>query len=331
MISNQDSQLQVDLAEIYSCLAEVLLPIDQAGLPVWFTLPGREWPIYYASIRIAQAQDNQELDQSARAIAKVPVSSLANRSKEYETLFIGDGRPPIWLYESHYVDGRIFGPTFCSIRNIYNEAGLEIDGVELADHAGLELSFLAYLVEREIQDFEFRRIWKQARHLFLHNHCKRWLPEVGYQISRSAYPGWNALGMLLTVLFSSSIEPPIGNDLIPILETPDLCTLCGLCTQMCPTKALRIQEDIKKTYLQLEITLCKPCSKCIMICPESLLSLRTNQSIKTKLILCESSRALCPECGRPTFSQAELDYVGRLLENPDWLGYCINCRPQHIK
>jgi TorA maturation chaperone TorD len=330
MDAYQGSPYQSDLAEVYSCLADVLLPTDQVGLPDWIALPGREWPIYEVCIRIAKAQNNPQLDLSARALSGVPDSSLERRFNEYETLFIGNGRPPIWLYESHYIDGRIFGPTSCSVRNIYKDAGLEFDSVELADHAGLELAFLAYLVEMEKNDIKFSNKWKQARELFSKNHVGVWLPLVGKQLSRSSDPAWRSIGIIIAALFTPDLQSNQKQNLVPIIAEPDMCTLCGLCTQMCPTKALTIQEDNNSTTLELEIALCKPCSKCIMICPKNVLLLETNQSNKTRLILRESPRAVCSECGSPTFSQAELDYTGGLLGNPDWLSYCLSCRTEKL-
>ena len=331
MITYQDTQIVEDLVDVYACLSEVLMPSVQTGLPEWLALPGREWPFYEACIRLANALGNPKLEQSVIALSKVPRSSLDSRLGEYEKLFVGDGSPPIWLYESHYTEGRIFGPTSFSIQSIYKEAGLEIVGAELADHAGLELAFLAYLVDKEKKDLEFRSEWKEARELFTKNHAGRWLPEVGKQMSRSVYPGWSAIGSLIIAIFSSDVKQRDWQNIIPNIEEPELCTLCGFCVQVCPTGALRIHEDGKTTFLQLETSLCTSCANCRNICPENVLSLRTSLPNQTQVLLRESPLATCSDCGETTFSQAELNYTHRLLGNPEWLAYCIKCRSRRME
>jgi TorA maturation chaperone TorD len=169
MNTYQDPQINDDLIEVYTGLSEVLMPSIQAGLPEWVASSGTQWPFYEACIRLADGLNNPNLDQCASTLSEVPVSSLDRRSNEYEALFIGNGNPPIWLNESYYVNGRIVGPILFSTLDMYHEAGLKIEGAELADHAGLELAFLAYLVDREKNDPEFYREWKQARQLFIKN------------------------------------------------------------------------------------------------------------------------------------------------------------------
>ncbi len=330
MITYQETRINDDLIEVYTSLSEVFMPSVQAGLPEWIALPGREWPFYGACIRLANATQNSKLEQSAIALSEVPISSLDSRLSEYENLFVGEGSPPIWLYESHHVGGRIFGPISFSIHNIYKEAGLEIVGTELADHAGLELAFLAFLVDKENTEIEFRNEWKQARDLFTKNHAGRWLPEVGKQMSRSVYPGWSAIGLLIISIFSSDVIQKDRLNIVPIIEEPDLCTLCGFCVQVCPTQALRIRENGKTAFLQLNPSLCTSCENCRNICPENVLSLRTNLSTQAQVLLRESPLSKCSICGETTFSQAELDYTKRVIGNPDWLEYCTKCRSERI-
>ena len=326
MITYQETRINDDLIEVYGCLSEVFMPSVQAGLPEWIALPGMEWPFYEACIRLAKTTKNPKLEQCAIALSEVPISSLDRRSGEYDALFVGGGSPLIWLYESYYANERMFGPTTLSIHNIYKEVGLEIVGAELADHAGLELAFLAYLLDQEKKDLEFRSEWKQARDLFTDNHAGRWLPEVGKQMSRSVYPGWSAIGSLIMAIFSSGFIERDWQNNVPNIVEPDLCTLCGFCVQVCPTNALRIHEDEETTFLELETSFCTSCANCRNICPENVLSLSTNLSNQDQILLRESPLATCSNCGETTFSQAELDYTHRMIGNPDWLAYCINCR-----
>ena len=306
------------------------MPSVQAGLPEWLALPGKDWPLYESCVRLAKILEDPKLEQCAIAFSEVPVSSLDIRTGEYEELFIGNGSPPIWLHESQFEDGRIFGPTSFSIHSIYKQAGLEIIGAELPDHAGMELAFLAYLADKEQEDIEFRSEWKQAKDLFTENHLGQWLPEVGKQISRSSYPGWSTIGSLIGAIFSSGVIQQDLNNPVPSIEEPDLCTLCGFCVQVCPTQALRIYEDDSTNSLRLEPNLCTSCANCIDICPENVLSLCASLVSQDNISLRESPLARCPACGDTTFSQAELDYTNKILGKPDWLSFCIKCRSRQI-
>jgi ferredoxin len=330
MNTYQDPQINDDLVEVYTGLSEVLMPSIQAGLPEWVAFSGTQWPFYEACIRLADGLNNPNLDQCALALSEVPVSSLDRRSNEYEALFIGNENPPIWLNESYYVNGRIVGPILFSTLDMYQEAGLKIEGAELADHAGLELAFPAYLVDREKNDPEFFREWKQARQLFIKNHPGRWLPEVGRLMSRSIYPGWSAIGLLIIALFGSAVNQTNDKNVLPNIAEPDMCTLCGFCVQVCPTGALRIHEDEKSSSLYLETSLCNSCTNCGKICPEKVLSLSASPPDQSQVLLRESPLASCSNCGEKTFSQAELDYTQNILGNPDWLAFCLDCRSRSI-
>lgn len=330
MNTYQEPQNIEDLIEVYSYLSEILLPSVHVGLPGWVALSGSDWPLYDVVIRLANEWKTPKLDQCIRVLSEIHESSLDKRITEYESLFIGNENPPIWLNESYYLDGRIFGPIRFSILEIYKEAGLDIVGAEFADHAGMELAFLAYLAEKEKNDLELYREWKQARKLFSKNHCERWLPEVGRLMSHSVYPGWSAIGLLIIALFSSNVDHKDGQSTIPIIEEPDSCTLCGFCVQVCPTFALRIDEDEKNTRLELETNLCTSCGKCLNICPEEVMTMSPVLNGQSRILLRESPLASCTNCGDTTFSQAEIAYTQSILGNPDWLAYCVNCRSQQI-
>jgi len=327
----QKAQVSGDLFDVFSCLSEVFIQSVRSGLPEWIALPGKEWPLFEACARLASELEIPKLNQCTSALSEVPISTLDSRSDEYDKLFVGEGSPPIWLYESHYVGGRVFGPTSNSILNIYREAGLEIIGSELADHAGLELAFLAFLVGKEITDLEFCNEWKLARDMFARNHAGRWLPEVGKQISRSIDPAWSSIGLLISAIFSPAVDHTARINVVPGIVETELCTLCGFCVQACPTNALRILEDEKRTSLLLETSICNSCKKCRNICPEEVISFSAALPNQTQVLLRESPRARCSICGETTYSQAELEYTQRILGNPDWLAYCLNCRSQHIR
>jgi ferredoxin len=217
---------------------------------------------------------------------------------------------------------------------LYRQAGLEINGPELPDHAAIELEFLAFLAEQEIVDSEHEREWWKIRQLFIRRHAGRWLPDLGRKLSRSTDPAWAAVGQLLKAILS----PPRRREQIqaqpglPRIASAEACSLCGFCAQVCPTRALYIDEDSQTTRLLLATGFCVRCRKCERVCEAQTLKLDSNLEHRPAMILLrQSPRAICPGCGTVTFSQAELAAVAtRLGQHPAWLDYCLECRAMAI-
>jgi len=44
----------------------------------------------------------------------------------------------------------------------------------------------------------------------------------------------------------------------------DLCLGCGLCAQICPTRAISLSWD----YAQIDLSLCNQCLLCLDVCPQ---------------------------------------------------------------
>ncbi len=124
---------------------------------------------------------------------------------------------------------------------------------------------------------------------------------------------------------------------LPTLPRAEDCTLCGFCVQVCPVRALAIRESESETLLILDAPACIGCSKCERICDTKALTLHTSYSMQPcpersrrdetrNIALRQSPRAACPACGKPTVSQAELDFVASKLGSPEWLPLCLDCR-----
>lgn len=317
------------LSPIYAGLAQALAPPSYDPPPAWFCAPGRDWPIFEPAVQIAARQANPHWRQAIEALAAVKTSSRAARRAEYKALFIGQGRPPIWLYEARHVNGRIPGPATFTVQNIYKQAGLESEGAELPDHAALELSFLAFLSRQEIESADTERL--AVRRLFIKNHAGLWLPDVGRALMHSAYPAWQALGQLLVASLSPNTRPPRSSEASevahPVILEPSDCTLCGFCVQSCPTRALSIHEDDSATALWLAAKRCISCEQCARVCLSKALAMEGASNTSTPVLLRQSERAICPACKTHTVSQAELEaIVTQLGEHPRWLDYCLDCR-----
>jgi TorA maturation chaperone TorD len=125
-------------ADLYHLLAEAL-----AEPPEWLARAGREWPLYDLVVSLAPESDAAQ--GAVEALAEVRAEALAARRQRYTALFVGPGRPRVWLYESAFLNGRILGPETFAVERAYRAAGVEPIGAELPDHASLELAFLAQL------------------------------------------------------------------------------------------------------------------------------------------------------------------------------------------
>jgi len=323
------------LANIYSSLAHSLALSNSTNFPAWLVKPGREWPLYGMALELADGLNSSAWNKTAAELEKVAAASLEARHTEYQSLFVGPGCPPIWLYESQHLNGRLPGPATFQVKKLYTKAGLESSSAELPDHAALELDFLAYLTEQASHADSSAQDWLAARTLFIKNHAGRWLPTVGQQMIRSPYPTWAAIGQLLiTSLIKETPKPPhkiqSGGEVFPEIARAEDCTLCGFCVQVCPVQALIIHEDEQTTALWLIPKNCTHCRKCEKVCDSNALTFSANE-ITSETLLRQSERAICPVCKTRTVSQAELKTVATLLgEHPAWLDYCLDCRSQYM-
>ncbi|MCP4426391.1 MAG: 4Fe-4S dicluster domain-containing protein [Chloroflexi bacterium] len=335
------------LADLYAGLANVLAEAGRGAVPSWLKRPGREWPLFAPAQELAARLDHPALSQAVAAMAEVTGGS---RLAECKRLFVGNGRPPIMLYESWHVDGRFPSPTTFAVQAVYRHSGLNLAGElisELPDHAAVELEYLSFLTEREEEDAGQAQEWRSARRRFLKEHANRWLPQVAQRLAQSNDEGWAAVGLLLTAVLTLS-DRPRRNDTNMMLGLPTMtavstgsvqavsdCTLCGFCAQVCPTRALRMSEDERTTRLYLLPEACIHCGKCAQVCDERVMVMggemveetACTELTEVAVLLRESPRLACPRCGQPTVSQAEINaIVRRLGEHPAWLDVCIQCR-----
>jgi TorA maturation chaperone TorD/NAD-dependent dihydropyrimidine dehydrogenase PreA subunit len=321
------------LSALYSGLARALAV--ETAWPEWLCKPGKEWPLWSPAVCLAAQDQWPGMGDVVHALAEVPAASPEKRQAAFEALLFGNGGPPICLYESHYLNGRLLGPEMRAVESLYRQVGLELQGAELPDHAAVELEFLAFLSEHEANDAEHSRDWRLARQRFTKEHAGRWLPSVGRYLSQSADPAWAVIGGMLVVLSSPPRRKGGSTNAcgLPAVARADDCSLCGFCVQVCPTQALWIAEDQETSQLQLAPASCVRCRKCERICDSQALKLNDLNDrgrSAAPIVLRQSPRAVCPGCGSATVSQAELvAIVDRLGHHPAWLDYCLDCRVLH--
>lgn len=308
-------------AELYTALAEALSePLD------WLAGAGRDWPLFAAAVAAAGA-GSVSARRAVAALADVPSEPLETRRRRYRALFDGPG---LQLYESLHVEGRLLGRATWAVSQVYRAAGLAAQGAELPDHASVELAFLGWLAEQEADHPDQAAEWRGLARRFIERHAGRWLPGLGFALAASGDPVYAPVGELLAgwLLEAQTTRPLRRQTRLPAIARPEACTLCGFCVQVCPTRALDVRETDAETRLVLTPTACVGCGKCERVCDFSALHLKAGPSNgRGACVLRAAPRAVCPGCGRPTVSRAELAAVAeRIGEWPHWLDYCLECR-----
>jgi formate hydrogenlyase subunit 6/NADH:ubiquinone oxidoreductase subunit I len=103
-------------------------------------------------------------------------------------------------------------------------------------------------------------------------------------------------------------EPAIGkveSEDLPFLqiEMAGKCDGCGLCTILCPSRALRQYDSSGKRAIEFSSAYCLACNLCVEICPRGALKSSTCFSTDDlvtgkKRVLMEQEHSACARCGR---------------------------------
>lgn len=290
--------------------------------------------------------------QAAQALAALAPASETELRKQYARVMAPPGQRPPALYESLHRDGRLMGETALEVEQQYRRLGVAPVQGELPDHASVELAFLGSLTmaEAEIGDSRDAKLLARLRHerrAFLRKHAGVWLPELGAALAVAGEPFYRVVGGWLRAFLHEEMASRRQRvqrlRALPALTDHAACTLCGLCTGRCTTGALQISEDTGETRLVLLEARCTGCSLCTAICPQAVLTMAVDYSSSKDVqpassadqetgaqILRRSARLACPQCGRPTVSQAELDGVFARLqlgaEMEQRLRLCVMCK-----
>jgi ferredoxin len=325
-------------AMVYQALAEVL-----AG-----PTPGIQDLLLEAVMAGAQSLDSVACQQAALTLADLPTTGLEALQKSYRRLIANPGHRPLALYESLHYGGGLMGQVSREVERYYRALGLApLDG-ELPDHASVELAFMGHLARAEAEardagDGRLRARLRGEQRNFLSTHPAAWLPEVGVALATAGDPFYAAVGRLLGGFLAEELAGRQRNGQtgvrFPALTDPAACTLCGLCVGSCPLGALQVIESTSETALTLNRSHCVGCNRCWRTCPEGALRLSFGAGKASRSgaangtghqVLRQSPRTACPNCGRPTVSQAELDAVlARLQPDPAMqqrLYLCVECK-----
>ena len=99
---------------------------------------------------------------------------------------------------------------------------------------------------------------------------------------------------------AADLEQTIPASLMPAIKIADGCELDGLCAAICPTGALRREEDSDRISLQFDSTDCIACGLCQRVCTHNALSVWPDgdgtlpEDIET---LTERRAVTCESCG----------------------------------
>jgi TorA maturation chaperone TorD len=109
---------------------------------------------------------------------------------EYTRLLLGPGVPPIHLYESYYLTGKVLGRPLAEVRRYLEEVGLrkEPGYSEPEDFLAFELDVMRRLLGRQTaaaDEAEAGR-WLSAQATFLKSHLLVWAPTAARDLAAAA-------------------------------------------------------------------------------------------------------------------------------------------------
>ena len=196
------------------------------------------------------------------------------------------------------------------------------DGL-LADHIAAELAFMAHLSAREDEAERTNnrgaaKRYREQQASFLQQHLLSWAPAFCRQVQQATqHPFYTGLARLLAdwlVLEADHLGLRSAAEATPAYPThvvARLCTLCGVCADVCQPQALHLTWADDEARLVLEPDGCTGCRLCAEVCPFKALKLGDEPVIG---VLARSPLLRCPDCGRPSLPEAFWQRMTRRLE-----------------
>ena len=156
-----------------------------------------------ASIVAARADDGTWLGVAWNALRDAARKATAEAARDdYERLFIGVGRPNVFLYGSYYLSGFLMEKPLVNLRADLHVLGLERSGgvVESEDHIAALCEVMRYLIAHDEPGAP--PVPDEEQHRFFAAHIKPWSERLCDAIE-AAEPGhfYRALGALARRFF----------------------------------------------------------------------------------------------------------------------------------
>lgn len=120
---------------------------------------------------------------------------LTQLKEDYDALFVGPDHLPAPPWESVYLTAErlTFGPPTLAVRKFFRRFGLEygLKNTEPDDHFGLEMEFMAELIQRQNRALDLDRQEEaqelaQAQLTFLQDHLLKWADQFTADVIRHA-------------------------------------------------------------------------------------------------------------------------------------------------
>jgi TorA maturation chaperone TorD/NAD-dependent dihydropyrimidine dehydrogenase PreA subunit len=342
-------------SQLYAALAQGF----RRPTPAWFAAdadgPSLAQALREAMAEIAASPLNKPLDAVVGFLEhRITEEALRTLEIEYSRLFVGPARLEAPPYESVYRDpqGLVMGTAAQDVLWCYAAEGLTLSPGyhDLPDHVAVELEFMAHLAGREAQawkreDVEGALTYLGKEDAFLRDHLKGWVSAFCERIrGGTEHPFYAALATLtgaFVALDAQQISTALQRESASAEETGagweitldvERCSLCGVCVQVCPPRALALAESEEAVALTFDAIGCDGCGICQRRCPESAITAVTlvGEEANPEETLFQSPRALCTACGRPFSSQAALRRirarVGEESVAAPRLSLCPSCR-----
>ena len=139
----------------------------------------------------------------SQVVGSVPKADDLDRHKvDYSSLFVGPFKLLAPPYGSVYLeDGKFMGNSTLSVKEYYEQEGLDIVLKEAPDHIGMELEFMYFLALKEAQARENSDLAEATRlhdkqASFLDIHLGRWVHPFAHNIEKySQTEFYKALGL----------------------------------------------------------------------------------------------------------------------------------------
>jgi ferredoxin len=144
---------------------------------------------------------------------------------------------------------------------------------------------------------------------------------------------------LALLLPTSVLAPSRILQLYDISVNDEKCTLCEVCTSVCPVGALMLQTD-GDLKLGFTPTLCTGCNLCTDGCPEQAITLMESvvlpEALQPRIMKAGGRVQRCKHCNAELESEFVVARVRHLLgsqetgANADWVSLCEACKRQAI-
>jgi TorA maturation chaperone TorD len=125
----------------------------------------------------SEAPDNAALTQAWNELVRVASSSKAQEwADEHQELFIGIGKPEVFLYGSYYQSGFLNEKPLVRLRDSLQELGLEASEniTESEDHIASLCEVMRYLIAGD--DLAIANLTQQKK--FFDEHMRSWVQEL---------------------------------------------------------------------------------------------------------------------------------------------------------